>query len=267
MNVLLAIVVTWLVVVGLSYGVVLPLLRRGPDRDALNGLMWIAIRVLARLVHRARFEGHEALRMNVDPGPLIVVSNHTGSIDPLLIQAACRFHVRWMMAEELMFPELKRLWERQRLIPVSRDGTDRASAREAIRHVKAGGVVGIFPEGRIVTPPRQVWPFFAGVGLVISRTRAPALLVWVSGTPETNDVTRSIFTSSRARVVFVDLIRFEDSLGAAEITDALRARIQAVSGWPLNDDPPPVATTTGAADGAAALAPGGGPPEMAASSR
>jgi 1-acyl-sn-glycerol-3-phosphate acyltransferase len=239
LRLLILIAGAWLGMALVGRLIVVPFLRRGPGSDAVAGLMWWAVRIFTWCVHRARAHGAEALRSRTDPGPLVVVSNHTGAIDPFLIQAACRFQIRWMMASDMMFTGLDWLWKRQRLIPVARDGTDSGPAREAIRHVVGGGVVGIFPEGRIVTPPRQVWPFQAGVGLVVARTHAPVLLVWVSGTAEANTLRGSILTPSRARVQFVDLMRFEKGARAADIAQALRERIHEVSGWPLNDGPPP----------------------------
>ena len=65
----------------------LPWLRRGPRGDAVTGLLWRCVRVYSHVVHRATFVGMERLRAQADPGPLIVVANHTGAVDPLLIQA------------------------------------------------------------------------------------------------------------------------------------------------------------------------------------
>jgi 1-acyl-sn-glycerol-3-phosphate acyltransferase len=239
MAVLVELAIAWLVLVLLVRLLLLPVLRRAPGGDPLTGLMWYTLRAFCRLVHSPVYRGMEELRGRQGPGPLIVVSNHTGALDPLLIQAACRFEIRWMMAEALMYPALAPLWRRQRIIPVARDGADLPAAREAIRHVRGGGVLGIFPEGRIVTPPRQVWPFQAGVGLIVARTGAPVLLVWVSGTPDTNVVSRSLFTPSRACVRFSELMRFGERVHAAQITAALRQRLHEISDWPLNDHPPP----------------------------
>lgn len=210
----------------------------GPG-DPGSCLLWLAVRAYARTLHRVRHRGLEELRVHRDIGPLIVVSNHTGAVDPLLIQAGCRFEIRWMMARDMMGPSLDWLWKRQRIIGVSRSGSDGLALRDAIRHVKAGGVVGIFPEGRIVNPPRQVRPFFTGVGLLVSRARAPVMVVWVSGTPDTTDLLRSLVTPSRARVEFVDVLTFDDDASPESITQAVRERLGEASGWPLNNDPMP----------------------------
>ena len=216
-----------------------PWLRDGPDRNVFTGIMWRVLRVYCRVVHRATFNGLESLRNTIDAGPLIVVSNHTGAVDPLLLQAACKFRIRWMMASEMMISGLDWLWRHEQTIPVDRDGRDSGPAREAIRHVQAGGIIGIFPEGRIVTPPREIRPFATGVGLVVARTKAPVLLVWVRGTPDTRDTIKSLTTPSRAEVTFIELIDFAGEKDGHVITNRLRRRLAEVSGWPLNDAPVP----------------------------
>ncbi|UCD73808.1 MAG: 1-acyl-sn-glycerol-3-phosphate acyltransferase [Phycisphaerales bacterium] len=236
-EVLLILVAVYLAIVGLGWLVLVPILRRGPTGTALIGLMWRVERAYCRLWHRATYGGAEILpKSDADHQGLIVVSNHTGAIDPLAIQARCRFLIRWMMASDMMGPELNWLWLQQQMIPVKRDGSDSAALREAIRHVRAGGAIGIFPEGRITIPPRQVRPFLPGVGLLIAKAKAPVLLAWVSGTPNTNSMSLALKTPSRTHVQFIDLIDFGEERDAAKITEHLRQRIAEVSGWPLNDE-------------------------------
>lgn len=238
---ILALVGGWIALLAAVRWVIVPWLARGPAHDPFTGAAWRVLRVFVRLVHRVKYEGLEDLRANIDIGPLIIVSNHTGAIDPLLIQCGCRFHIRWMMARDMMSPTLNWLWKWQDLIPVDRAGRDTTAAREAIRHLKVGGAVGIFPEGRIVKPPREIRPFFAGVGLIVARTQAPVLLVWVSGTPDTASMRQSIFTPSRARVRFIEMMDFTGERDAEAITRTIRQRLHEVTGWPLNDKPlPPV---------------------------
>ena len=232
----------WVATVLFCWWVILPLLRRGPGGDPVLGLIWYANRLFCRLIHRPTVQGQLVVRRTANPGGLIVVSNHTGSVDPFLIQSACRFQICWMMARDQVVPALDWLWPTLRFIPVARDGSDTAPLREAIRQVQSGGVVGVFPEGRIVTPPRQIWPFYAGVGLMVARTRAPVLLTWISGTPDTNQVTESLLTPSRACVEFIDLVDFGGERDSAKITRHLRLRLSEASGWPLNDNPPPPVT-------------------------
>lgn len=234
---ILVFVVAWLVVVAVGWLVVVPALSRGPARDPVFGALWQAVRVYCGVWHRARFVGSEILPDSDDGHRgLVVVANHTGAVDPLLIQAGCRFMIRWMMAEDMMAPSLDWLWRLYPAIGVARDGTDSAPLREAIRYVKDGGTVGIFPEGRITIPPREIRPFLPGVGLLVNRTKAPVLLVWVSGTPDTNKLGEALSSRSHSRVVYIELVEYEGKHSASDISEDLRRRVAEVSGWPLNDE-------------------------------
>ena len=212
-------------------------LSYGPRAEPVTTLMWLWFRAICRLMHRTTYGGREHLPQTNRPGGLVVVSNHTGPVDPLLIQSACRFEIRWMMASDMMVPQLNWLWRRQRIIAVARDGRDSAPAREAIRHVRGGGVIGIFPEGGIVQPRGEVRAFHNGVGLIVAKSRAPVLLVWVSQTPESPEMLTALFTPSRSRVEFIDVIRFDRKTDPQTITRTLQQRVSEASGWPVNDVP------------------------------
>ncbi len=216
--------------------------RTAPGGEPGIGFLWLVDRVYCRFMHRLTVTGREHVPATNAPGGLVVVSNHTGPIDALVIQAACRFQIRWMMAVDMMIPALEWLWTRHPVIAVSRNGRDSGPVREAIRHVKDGGVVGVFPEGAIVQPRHELRPFHEGVGLIISRTRAPVLLVWVTGTPESPRMGEALSTRSRSTVVFLDRIEFDQGTDPATITRTLRERFAEVSGWLVNDEPlvPPV---------------------------
>jgi 1-acyl-sn-glycerol-3-phosphate acyltransferase len=239
------VVVAWLVLV-LALRLIGQRLARGPRGDAITGLLWLGFRAYCRLMHRVRIEGREHVPDSNSPGGLIVVTNHTGPVDPLLIQAGCRFEIRWMMARDMMVPKLAWLWKRQRIIPVGRDGKDLAAAREAIRHVRGGGVIGIFPEGGIVRPAGEIRFFHEGVGLIIAKTEAPVLLVWVRDTPEPKAMMPALRSPSRSRVTFVDRLDFEGKRDPGAVTETLRQRLAEASGWRLSDEPviPPRMATT-----------------------
>ncbi|HYE02339.1 MAG TPA: hypothetical protein VD963_03785, partial [Phycisphaerales bacterium] len=71
-------------------------LLRNPRGDVETGLVLWGIRVYAGLLHSLRIRGGRHIPPSRRPGPLIVVANHTAGVDPLLIQSACPFEVRWM---------------------------------------------------------------------------------------------------------------------------------------------------------------------------
>lgn len=216
-----------------------------PRGDVETGLVWRSMRVYCRVMHRVQYDGLEHLPRWVpgEPpiGPLVIVANHSAGIDPLLIQSAARFEITWMMMKKMMVPWASRLWEWTGVIGVG--PKDSAAARQAINVLKRGGVVGIFPEGTIVRPPRQIMPFEPGVGLIIHRTGARVLMAIIEGTPDNASAYASLLTRSRSRVRFLPVVDGA-SLGAnaTEIAQGLQSRMQRETGWLVREPAPELET-------------------------
>lgn len=200
------------------------------------GFMFWMARRYNTWVHALRIRGKQHVPTERRPGPLLVVSNHTAGIDPVIIQADCPFFIRWMMAKDMRAPVLEWFWTWWRIIFVDRDNADGQAVREAVRELKEGGVVGIFPEGALERPPRQVLRFQEGVGLIIRRSKARVLPVVVDGTPQYNPAWASLWHRSQSVVRFYPIIDYTDSgMSAKEISEDLRRRFIEWTGWPAND--------------------------------
>lgn len=207
--------------------------------DIRSGIVLLVIRAYARLYHGLRVAGRENIPSGAGAGPLIVVSNHTAGVDPLLIQAACRFEIRWVMAEDMRLPQLQRFWEWGGVIFVDRRNRSTAPVRQAIGHLRTGGVLGLFPEAHIERPPRTLLPFHAGVGAFVKQTGARVLPVIIEGTPTSAKTAwASLFTPSRARIRVMPAIEFDRrKLSPAEIAEDLHARYARWTGWPTGPAP------------------------------
>lgn len=204
--------------------------------DGLAGLAWGLAQLLSRTVHAMRVEGLEHVPRRrpgePGPGPLVIIANHSAGIDPVLIQAASGFDVRWMMMRAMMTPLLAALWDWAGVIPVEQNGRDTKALREALRHLESGGVVGVFPEGEIARPARTVMPFQPGAGLLIAKSGARVLIAVVDGTPMERSAFASLLTPSRARVRFLAPVSYKGTkLTPAEIVEDLRVRIAGALGW------------------------------------
>ena len=234
-------------------------LHRMPRRDVRGQLVWAVMLLVVRLIHRVRYTGLELIpptepteestnvwKRRPAGGPLIIVANHTAGIDPLLIHAACPFHIRWMMLRTMMPPSLNWFWDWLGIIAVGPTSQDAQAARIAIRHLKdgsggggegggeGGGVIGVFPEGGIARPYGCIMPFEPGVGLLVSRSKARVLLAVIDGTPDAPNAYLSLCLPSRARVRFLALIDYAHTdLGASEIAADLRERARRALNWPL----------------------------------
>jgi 1-acyl-sn-glycerol-3-phosphate acyltransferase len=81
-------------------------------------------------------------------GPFVLASNHRSYLDPPLLGTWFPRIVHCMAKEELFaIPMLGPLLRAVNAFPVKRDEGDVASFKRALRVLKGGAVVGIFPEG------------------------------------------------------------------------------------------------------------------------
>jgi 1-acyl-sn-glycerol-3-phosphate acyltransferase len=199
-------------------------LLRNPRATLDAGLFLLLASLYVRLVHRRRVLGREHVPAR---GPLLVVSNHTAGIDPILIQSCVHFEVRWMMALDMQVPLLEPFWRWTGVIGVKRDASgapsDATGVREALAHLKHAGVLGIFPEGGIERPPGRLRPFLTGVGLIAGRAGVPVLPVIIRGTPHTKTAWGSFLRPSRSVVEFLPVVRFPARSDPARVTRDLES--------------------------------------------
>lgn len=104
------------------------------------------IRGFSRPLFALTVEGEENVPAT---GGLIVAANHRSYLDPPLLGAWFPRTVHWMAKKELFkIPLFGSLIRAVNAFPVDREQADLGSVRRALHIVKAGGVVGVFPEGR-----------------------------------------------------------------------------------------------------------------------
>ena len=209
-----------------------------------DGLLILFARTLVRLLHGGGSIDDPAIRAAMEtPGPVIIVGNHTAGIDPILVQLTTRRPIRWFMAADMMSPWANWFWRYERIIPVHYDARDARGAVEAIRHLRDGHALGLFPEGGIERPPGAIRPFLGGFGSMAVKTGARVVLVAIEGTPKCRTAAGSLFKPSRARVRLVKV--FDPPVtGAGVGTTAAEALVKEVRealaealDWPLDDTP------------------------------
>jgi hypothetical protein len=117
---------------------------------SLGGLPDASRWLLPRFVRSIDVRGIETIP---NQGPLLVTANHPGTVDGLIIASQLpRPDLKIVLADLPFFLSLRVL--RERLIYVSRDTYQRLiPVRAAIRHLRNGGSVLIFPGGTIEPDP------------------------------------------------------------------------------------------------------------------
>lgn len=90
-------------------------------------------------------------------GAFLLAANHISHFDPPIISSVARRKIDWMaMAEFFPVPLLGSFLRAVDAFPADRDRAERATIRTALERLKAGRIVGIFPEGGIRDGARSV---------------------------------------------------------------------------------------------------------------
>jgi long-chain acyl-CoA synthetase len=159
---------------------------RGPVERALARTLLAINRWLMRAVFRVRAEGLGHLPRH---GPYLITPNHESYLDPLALCAVLSWEqlrdLYWAGWVGLLFRgPLTRLFSRVfQVLPVDpeRGLTSTLALGRAV--LERGHPLVWFPEGGRSTDGR-LQPFLPGVALLLERTGAPAVPVWIEGTFE-----------------------------------------------------------------------------------
>ncbi len=180
-----------------------------PRGDIPSGIAWSVTKLYARVFHAMKIRGRENIPASaiVNGRGVIVISNHSAGLDPILIQSALPFFVRWMMAADMRVSVLESLWDFLGVITIDRSGrADVAAIRTASRVVGTAEALGVFPEGRLRRTRTELNEFQPGIGLLIARSNALVLPAIVTGAPFCEEAWTSLYRPSRSRVHFKPLI-------------------------------------------------------------
>jgi 1-acyl-sn-glycerol-3-phosphate acyltransferase len=144
----------------------------------LYRILRFIFRVYLRSVHRLRIVGTEHIPAE---GPLILCANHTSYFDSMLMALCCRRPVRFLITETFYHhPLLGQVIQRCGAIPVSLEGDVRHLLRRGLAVLADGGVLGIFPEGRL-SRTGATGHGEPGAALLAAASGAPIIPISIAG--------------------------------------------------------------------------------------
>ena len=115
-------------------------------------------------------------------GPVILAPNHRAYMDPPYLSMVTKRQLRMMAKEELFaYPVLGPLIKALDAFPVKRGSADRGAIRHAVDELKAGHVLGIFPEGKRAHAG-TLEPAEKGFALIARQTGVPIVPIALEGT-------------------------------------------------------------------------------------
>jgi 1-acyl-sn-glycerol-3-phosphate acyltransferase len=138
--------------------------------------------LLIHSVYRLRQNGLENIP---EEGAAVLVCNHVSFVDPLVIAAASRRPIRFVMDYRIYrTPLISFVFRHMHAIPIAPARDDAAMMEAAFEEVakalEAGELVAIFPEGRI-TDTGEIYPFRPGVQRIVKRTPVPVIPMALQG--------------------------------------------------------------------------------------
>lgn len=130
--------------------------------------------------YRLHVEGAEHIP---DTGAVIVAPNHKSSFDPPIVGVAIKNRLVHYMAKAELFKNPMFGWVLRKMgaFPVKRGTVDRMAIKQAVRELKNGHVLGIFPEGTRIKKD-GLGRFHSGMASLALMTGVPIVPVAVLGT-------------------------------------------------------------------------------------
>ena len=150
-------------------------------RDPHNALRRLT-RLLIRSFYRLRTHGLEHVPAS---GAAVLVCNHVSFVDSLIIMAAVRRPIRFVIDHRIYeTPIANTLFRHSRTIPIApareKPGQKEAAFAEVAKALREGELIGLFPEGGI-THSGQLEHFRYGVGRIVSETPVPVIPMALRG--------------------------------------------------------------------------------------
>jgi 1-acyl-sn-glycerol-3-phosphate acyltransferase len=148
--------------------------------------------MLVHSIYRLKTSGVENIP---EEGPALLVCNHQSLADALVITAACRRPIRFVMYYAIFnVPVLRFIFRSMKAIPIAGSKEAPEVLEQAYEEIAAAladaQLVCIFPEGQL-TPDGEIGPFRPGVKRILDRSPVPVVPMALSG------LWRSIFSRNR----------------------------------------------------------------------
>lgn len=145
-------------------------------------LLRFVVWLLIHSVYRLRVEERAELP---EDGPAVIVCNHVSFVDALVIMAACRRPIRFVMDHRIFrWPVLNFVFRTSKAIPIASAKENAPLMERAFAEVgaalDAGELVGIFPEGKI-TGDGAINPFRPGIARILQRNPVPVVPLALRG--------------------------------------------------------------------------------------
>ena len=116
-------------------------------------------------------------------GGFLIVCNHRSNWDPIVLGMSVRGRPVWYLAKEELFrrPLARFFLTRLHAIPIARGAGDIGAVKTALKALREGKILGMFPEGTRTRDNGGLQPFESGAALLALRSKVPVVPAYIKG--------------------------------------------------------------------------------------
>ncbi|RJQ42754.1 MAG: 1-acyl-sn-glycerol-3-phosphate acyltransferase [Nitrospiraceae bacterium] len=164
----------------------------------LYNLAKIIIRLIIRINGGLEVKSKENVPLT---GGVIIAANHISYLDPPIVGAVLPRRATFMARKGLFEMPILGWAIKQCAIPVDRQKTRPSTIKEAIRRLKAGEAVVLFPEGRR-SETGELLEGKRGIGMLVSMSNVPVVPAFIIGSDQALPVDAKWLKRAKVTVVF-----------------------------------------------------------------
>jgi 1-acyl-sn-glycerol-3-phosphate acyltransferase len=179
--------------------------------------LYMAVRLYSGICFRVRTNRRCPFPLE---GPAIVVANHRSPLDPMFLSYNIHVNehprglfrvIHYLMVDTYydIHPFVSKVCRSMDVIPVSRTGKDMGPIKQAVRTLKGGNLIGIFPEAGI-NLKTGLLPADPGVGWLALTAKCPVYPVFIHNAPVGHTMVQPFFNFQPVRLSYGDPMTFEE---------------------------------------------------------
>ncbi|MCD5401042.1 1-acyl-sn-glycerol-3-phosphate acyltransferase [candidate division NPL-UPA2 bacterium] len=192
-------------------------------------MFYALARAICRILFKLLFHAHTTGEENIPRwGPVLIAPNHVSFLDPVAVGTAARRRLHYMARNDLFaIPLLGWLIKNLNSFPVKKDRPDPEAIKEALRVLKRGEALLLFPEGTR-SPDGRLLPGELGIGMLAWHSRAIVIPTAIIGSERALPVGAKWIRSEKIEVRFGKAIspeEFPEKRNRRETYQAISDRI------------------------------------------
>ena len=145
----------------------------------IYGIAWVLWEILRTLSFPLKVQGKENVPAK---GACLFASNHLSYLDPMIIGGCFPRYISYLAKDSLFKNKVFAFFlNGVGAFPVKRESADTGAIKEALKRLKAGCPLVLFPEGTRLTPQKEIHP---GVALIAVKSGVPVVPVYLKGSDQ-----------------------------------------------------------------------------------